>query len=75
MNNNLSLIPFLIQLGKKTVQTIQINTVLAVSVKAVFLLLPIFGMSNLSLAILADVGITILVSLRLFNFKERAFQD
>lgn len=71
MNNNLTLIPYLIMLGKKTVATIQINTVLAVVVKFVFIFLALFGRSNLTLAIFADVGVTILVvfnSLRLFNY-------
>lgn len=72
MNNNLSLIPFLIQLGKKTVKTIQINTVMAISVKLLFMVLAFLGISDLSMAIFADVGVTVLIvfiSLRLFNFK------
>lgn len=72
MNNNLMLIPFLIELGKKTVSTIQINTTLAVIVKFIFLILALLGRGNLTLAIFADVGVTILVvfnSLRIFNFK------
>ena len=72
MNNNLSLLPYLIELGKKTASTIRINTIMAVGVKLVFLGLAVVGMSNLSLAIFADVGITIIVviySLRLFNFS------
>ena len=71
MNNNLSLLPYLIQLGKKTASTIRINTILAVAVKLVFLGLAVVGISNLSLAIFADVGMTIIVvmySLRLFKF-------
>lgn len=73
MNNNLSLIPYLIQLGKKTVNTIQVNTVMAISVKLLFMVLAVLGMSNLSMAIFADVGVTVLIvfiSLRLFNFRE-----
>lgn len=72
MNNNMSLIPYLISLGRKTVQTIKLNTVLAVSTKLIFLILAVLGISNLPMAIFADVGITILIvfiSLRLFNFK------
>ncbi len=71
MNNNLSLLPYLIELGRKTAATIRINTIMAVAVKLVFLGLAVVGMSNLSLAIFADVGMTIIVvmySLRLFKF-------
>lgn len=72
MNNNLRLIPFLISLGKRTTQTIQINTTAAVVVKLFFLFLALLGKSNLALAVFADVGVTLLVvvhSLRLFNFE------
>ena len=73
LNDRLELIPFLIRLGRKTIATIRFNTILAISVKVVFILLAVFGMSHLALAILADVGVTILViliSLRLLNFGE-----
>lgn len=73
MTNNLALIPFLVKLGKKSVQTIRINTTAAIGVKLLFLLLALVGKSNLTLAIFADVGVTILVvlnSLQLFQFKE-----
>lgn len=71
LNDRLEVIPFLIALGRKTISTIRLNTILAVSIKIVFVLLAILGMSNLALAILADVGVTIvviLISLRLLNF-------
>lgn len=73
MNNNLSLIPFLISLGRKSVKTIQLNTSFAIGVKTLFLLLAFTGKSNLTLAIFADVGVTLIVvlnSLRLFQFNK-----
>ena len=73
MNNNLHLIPYLIQLGAKSIQTIRINTGMAIGVKLIFLTLALFGRSNLAMAIFADVGITALVvlnSLRLFRYNE-----
>lgn len=72
MNNNLQLIPFLIKLGSVSVQTMRINIGAAVGVKLLFLTLAVGGKSNLALALLADVGVTIAVvtnSLRLFNFR------
>ena len=75
LNDRLELIPFLIALGRKTIATIRFNTALAVGIKVIFVLLAIFGMSSLALAILADVGVTIvviLISLRLLNFQYEA---
>ena len=72
LNDNLSLLPYLIKLGKKAVGIIRFNIILAVTIKFLFLILAGLGLSNLSLAIFADVGITILViinGLRLFNYK------
>lgn len=75
LNDKLSVIPFLIQLGRKTLRTIRINTILAVSIKLLFIGLALAGVSNLALAIFADVGVTLIVimlSLRLMNFSMRS---
>lgn len=72
MNDKLSLIPFLVRLGRKTTKTIKRNTIGAILVKILFILLAIIGYNNLVLAIAADVGVTlivILISLRLMNVK------
>ncbi len=73
MNDQLSLIPFLIRLSKKTMKQIKINTFGAIATKLVFILLAIFGYSNLALAIAADVGVTLIVilfSLNLMRFEK-----
>lgn len=72
MNDNLSKIPFLIRLGKKTLNRIRINTVAAILVKFIFIVLAFLGFSNLAMAITADVGVTLVVimtSLNLMNYK------
>jgi Cd2+/Zn2+-exporting ATPase len=72
LNDRLELIPYLIRLGRKAISTIKINTTAAIATKILFVVLAIFGISNLAMAIFADVGVTILVilnSLRLLNFK------
>lgn len=72
LNDNLNLLPYLIRLGKKTGGVIRFNIVTAVFIKFLFLVLASVGLSNLSLAIFADVGVTILViinGLRLYGFK------
>jgi len=74
MNDKLSLLPFLIRLSRATLKRIKWNTVMAVSIKIIFLILAFAGMSNLALAITADVGVTLVVivtSLRLMNFKHQ----
>ncbi|MCD4669148.1 MAG: cation-translocating P-type ATPase [Actinomycetia bacterium] len=72
LNDNLAILPYLIRLGKKAVGIIKFNITLAISIKLLFLVLAAFGLSNLSLAIFADVGITVLViinGLRLYGYK------
>ncbi len=71
MNDNLSLIPFLVRLGRATLKRIKINTVSAILVKVVFVALAVAGYSNLVFAIAADVGVTLVVivsSLGLMRF-------
>lgn len=73
LNDRLDVIPFLVQLGRKTIRTIKFNTALAIAVKLVFIALALVGMSQLALAIFADVGVTLIViaiSLRLLKWKE-----
>ncbi len=72
MNNNLANIPLLLKLGKKTVTTIRYNIIASIGIKAIFLVLALFGFTHLELAIGADAGMAILVilnSLRLFDFE------
>jgi Cd2+/Zn2+-exporting ATPase len=72
MNDKLSLIPFLIRLSRAAVTTIKFNTIAAILIKLIFIVLAFFGFSNLVLAIAADVGVTvvvILISLRLMQFE------
>lgn len=72
LHDRLDAIPFLIRLSRKTLQTIRFNTLLAIGIKFIFVVLALMGMSQLALAIFADVGVTlivILISLRLMSWK------
>ncbi len=72
MNDKRSLIPFLIRLSKKTLHRIKLNTIGAIVVKLIFIILAFFGYSNLVFAIAADVGVTLIVimtSLNLMKFE------
>lgn len=71
LNDQLLLIPYLVQLGKKTLKMIQFNTFFAIAVKAVFIFLAILGRTNLALAILADVGVTLLVILNSLRLRSQ----
>lgn len=76
LNDKLTVIPFLVSLGRRTIATIKINTALAIGVKVIFIALALFGMSNLALAIFADVGVTLIVilySLRLMRFDDVSY--
>ena len=72
MNDKLSLIPFFVRISRKANSTIKINTIFAIVTKFIFIILAVSGLSNLVMAIFADVGVTILVilnSLRLLKYK------
>lgn len=72
LHDHLNRLPFLIKLGRKTIQTIKVNTFLAIGIKIIFIALSLLGASNLALAIFADVGVTLLVilnSLRLSSYS------
>jgi Cd2+/Zn2+-exporting ATPase len=70
MDDNVSKIVNLIKLGKSTRAVILTNIFFSLSVKALFILLAMSGQSSLVFAIMADVGVTVVVilnSLRLFS--------
>jgi Zn2+/Cd2+-exporting ATPase len=78
LNDRLDVIPFLVRLGKKTIETIQFNVALAIAIKFIFIALALIGWSNLALAIFADVGVTlivILISLRLLNWQQKDYRS
>ena len=63
MTDDISRVPYTISLGKKTLEIIKQNVVLALLTKGVFLVLGVCGLSSLWLAILADDGAALLVIL------------
>jgi Cd2+/Zn2+-exporting ATPase len=76
MTDRIAVLPVLIKAARRAQAIIRTNMVLALSTKAVFLLLGAFGISSLWLAILADDGVTLVVllnSLRLLSsFESRS---
>lgn len=63
MADDLDGIAYAIRLGKRTLHIIRQNVWFAVGIKLVFVLLTLFGLSNLWMAVFADTGAAILVTL------------
>ncbi len=63
MADDLNQLPFTIQLSRKTLRIIQQNIAFSLAIKAAALLLVVPGWLTLWIAILADVGATLLVTL------------
>ncbi|MDH3258140.1 MAG: cation-translocating P-type ATPase [Deltaproteobacteria bacterium] len=71
MTDNISLVSYLVDVGRKCVGKIKVNVAFAIGVKFLFLALAVAQMSNLAMAVFADVGVTVLVilnSLRLYSY-------
>lgn len=63
MNDDLRRIPELLQLSSRTYHVLWQNILLALGIKAVFLLLALLGQASLWMAVFADTGATLLVVL------------
>jgi len=63
MNNNINAIIDTIIISKKTIYNIKQNITIAIGLKMFFLIITIFANTPLWLAILADTGATLLVTL------------
>jgi Cd2+/Zn2+-exporting ATPase len=61
MADELLKIPFAIRLGRATLRNIQMNVALSLALKAVFLALAIMGSATLWMAVMADMGASLLV--------------
>ncbi|RCS56184.1 cadmium-translocating P-type ATPase [Bremerella cremea] len=72
MSDEIEKLPWLISHGRRTLSLIRQNIFAALGIKVIFVLLTMFGWSNLWLAILADTGVSLAVianSLRLLRTK------
>lgn len=63
VNDDLSKLPLLIKIAKKTVSIAKFNIVFAIGIKIAILLLGSMGIANMWLAIFADVGVSVLAIL------------
>ena len=63
MRDRLCRLPEAIELSRRTMKTIRFNVALALATKALFLVLAVAGISSLWMAVLADVGASVAVTL------------
>lgn len=63
MGDDLSLLPFAVRLSRQARRVIAQNVVLALGIKALFLALALAGLATMWMAVFADVGASLLVTL------------
>ena len=63
MKDDLSRLPFMIRLSRSMMNTIRFNIGLSIGIKLLFLLIVILGFGSMWLAVLADMGTSLLVTL------------
>jgi Zn2+/Cd2+-exporting ATPase len=63
MNNRVSDVAALVKLSRRTMSVIRQNVTVALGLKAIFLVTTVLGMTGLWIAILADTGATVLVTI------------
>lgn len=63
-----------INISKKTKMIVNENIIIIILAKILFLTLSVFGMTNMWIAVFADVGVAIIAifnSLRIFKYNEK----
>ena len=63
MGNDLSKLPYALKLAQAAMHTIRANIAFAIGIKLAFLVLVLMGLGTMWLAVLADVGASLLVTL------------
>lgn len=75
MSDDLRQLPFTIGLSRAAMGTVGVNVALSIGIKLVFLALVLAGMGTMWMAVLADMGTSLLVTLngmRLLGYKRQA---
>ena len=73
MADDLRKLPFAVRLSRATMRTVRTNLTLSIAVKLFFLGLAVFGLGSMWLAVLADVGTSLVVTLngmRLLSYRD-----
>jgi Cd2+/Zn2+-exporting ATPase len=73
MGDDLRQLPFALRLSRAAMQTVRFNIAFAIGIKLVFLVLVLLGSGTMWMAVIADVGASLLVTLngmRLLRYRE-----
>ena len=62
MRNSLLPLPFAIKLSKATMRIIKANVIMSLGIKFIFLILVLLGMGTMWMAVLTDMGVSLLVT-------------
>jgi Cd2+/Zn2+-exporting ATPase len=71
MGDDLRQLPFAIKLSRAAMRTIRVNVGLSIGIKLAFLALVLVGLGSMWLAVLADVGVSLLVTLNGMRLRKR----
>ena len=71
MSDEVDRIPLAIDISKYTKRIIKENLIFALSVKAIILLLSVFGLANMWLAVFGDTGVTLLTILNTLRIMKK----
>ncbi|MGQ9874926.1 MAG: heavy metal translocating P-type ATPase [Chloroflexus sp.] len=74
LGGDLRQLPFAVALSRQTMRTITANVVFSIGIKLIFIVLVLAGLGTMWMAVLADVGASLLVTLngiRLLGFRAR----
>ena len=63
MSDDLRRVPYVVELGRRTLRNIQQNIALSLLIKGLFLLLALSGVATLWMAVFADMGTSLIVTL------------
>ena len=71
MGDDMRQLPFAIQLSRAAMRTIRANVALSIGIKLAFLALVLVGLGSMWLAVLADVGVSLLVTVNGMRLRKR----
>ncbi|MFQ5420031.1 MAG: heavy metal translocating P-type ATPase, partial [Anaerolineae bacterium] len=71
MGDDLRALPFAVRLSRAAMRTVQANIALSIGVKLAFLALVLAGLGSMWLAVLADVGVSLLVTVNGMRLRGR----
>ena len=75
MGDSLKQLPFAIRLSRAAMKTIRMNVAMSIGIKVIFLILVLAGLGSMWMAVLADMGTSLLVTLNGMRLLKRPTMD